>query len=221
MKDKFKPINFNSKNVFVALFTTIFLFVLRVFLLSPFISTLKDEVISEIIVYTILIVAIFIIERKTLIKQLKSFKKDVKNKWLNVLIVTVSLLVAEYFINLLLIHITKANPSGQDLLQVFLKRNIFTFILYSCLFIPILESLFYYYPYKNISNKKLGFVFSAIVFAAFHMLNANHLIELLYIIPYSLMALSFGYGLYKTNNIYVTILIHIINNIVAVMLLLI
>ena len=221
MKEKFKPLNFNSKNIFTALFATICLYILRLVLLGLFQSVIPNTVVAEVIVYTLFIIIVFILEKKKLFKQLKSFKSDVKGKILNVAIVSILLLLAEYFINMFIIKFFNINPAGQSNLYDLFKENVIMFLILSIITIPILETLVYYYPYNNIKNRKLAFIFSSTIFALFHIIIFNSPMEMLFLIPYFCMTLSFGYGMYKTNNIYMSMIIHAINNLIAVVLLLI
>jgi membrane protease YdiL (CAAX protease family) len=45
-------------------------------------------------------------------------------------------------------------------------------------------------------------------------------IEIVYIIPYLLLSFGIGYGFYKSGNILMSTVIHILNNILAIMIIL-
>jgi len=81
----------------------------------------------------------------------------------------------------------------------------------------ILESLLFIYPFNKINTLPAFFVYT-ILFALSHLMYSNNMLDLLFIIPYILMSLGFYYSFYKTNNIFVSIIIHILNNLISFML---
>ncbi|MCR4581820.1 MAG: CPBP family intramembrane metalloprotease [Bacilli bacterium] len=219
MSEKYKPINFGSTNVFKALFTTIILFIIRIVLLSMFQSVTKDTMLSNVIVYTILIIALFYVQRKELIKEFKSLGTTLKKTSVKIPLTIILFLIIEYVVNGILMKYLNALPAGQDLVQEALKGKSIIVIIYLVILTPILETLFFFYPYKSIKNKVVAFLFSTTVFALFHMITVNSAIELLFLIPYLFMSAAFSYGFFKTGNIYVSIIVHAINNIIAIVLL--
>ena len=219
---KYKPINFQSTSIFGALFTTMILFVLEVLMITMFVEVVKQPFLSYSIVYIIFILTLFIIERKNLIKLLKSFKNDIKDSCKQIIIVSVSLLLLEFIINLILIKIIGHQPNNNQIIIDALKDNgYFIFLIYSIILCPILEAIIFFYPYQKVKHTKLAFVISSLVFALFHITSSNNLVDTLFLIPYLSMSFAFTYGFFKTKNIYVSIITHSINNILAFVLLLI
>jgi hypothetical protein len=186
-----------------------------------FVSVIKQPFLSYSIVYIIFIITLFIIERKTLIKMFKTLKSDLKGNYKNVIKVSTSLLVLEFILNYVLIKVTGHQPNNNQIIIDALKDNgYFIFLIYSIILCPILETIIYFYPYQKVKHAKLGFVISSLVFALTHITSANNLLDLLFVIPYISMSFAFNYGFFKTKNIYVSIIIHSINNILAFVLLL-
>ncbi|MCR5223770.1 MAG: CPBP family intramembrane metalloprotease, partial [Bacilli bacterium] len=75
------------------------------------------------------------------------------------------------------------------------------------------------YPYKDNKNKLAAYISMSIVFALMHITSATSIFDTLYLIPYLCMTFAFNYGFYKTNNVFVSIGVHTINNIIAYVLL--
>lgn len=84
-------------------------------------------------------------------------------------------------------------------------------ILMAIIIAPIIEELvFRYLPYRFISNKKVYIIISSIIFASLHVINDSN--ALYYIWCYLPNATYLGYRYYKTKDLSVTISIHIFNN---------
>ena len=66
----------------------------------------------------------------------------------------------------------------------------------------------------------LFIIISSIIFSTLHLLSNTKLIELLYFIPYFILGLTFSITYIKTNNIFNSILLHIINNTLTVIIVL-
>lgn len=219
MKDK-KIFDLHSTSVFRALFAFICLFIIDFVLLVFVNSFIKNQYLVYTIVYTLLAIILFIKEKDRLIKPLFTIKKDIKKSFKSVLIVVITLLIIEFIINGILIKIIGHGPSNnQVIIDSFTGANIFLILYYALIICPIVELLIYIYPYNNVKNKTAAFIIYSTIFALFHMASTPSLVDLLYFIPYLCMSFAFGYGFYKTNNIYVSIITHSLNNLLAFVLL--
>ena len=84
----------------------------------------------------------------------------------------------------------------------------------SVILAPVIEEfIFRFLPYKFISNKTLYILVSAIIFSAMHVINDSN--PFYYIWQYIIIALYLGYRYYKTKDICVPISIHLLNNLIA------
>ncbi|HQC83624.1 MAG TPA: CPBP family glutamic-type intramembrane protease [Bacilli bacterium] len=215
-----KIINLQAKNIFQAFLTIISLFIIEALLLSFFSVIVKDVTISYLFVYVSLTIIILFIDYKqgnNLFNSFKNIKKDTKGKLKNIIIVTILLLILEYGVNYLLIYLL-GHASPNDVLTVsYVKQNIPIMFINAILLGPILESLLFIYPFNKINTLPAFFVYT-ILFALSHLMYSNNMLDLLFIIPYILMSLGFYYSFYKTNNIFVSIIIHILNNLISFML---
>ena len=217
---KNKYIDLNTNSIFKAILSFMCLFVLQYALIVFANSFIKNKYLVYTIVYTLLGIFLFLKSKDDLVKAFKNIKKDIKNKLKNIVIVTIVLLIIEFILNFILIKIIGHQPpNNQIMVESFKGANILLIIYYMLIIGPIIESLIYYYPYHNVKNKLASYILYSLVFALMHMTATSNLLELLYIVPYLCMSFAFGYGFYKTNNIYVSIITHSINNVLAFMLL--
>ncbi len=86
---------------------------------------------------------------------------------------------------------------------------------------PFTEEIVFRLSFKeHIKNKYLYFLLTVLIFAGVHVFNGlTSPIELLYFIPYGSLAFAFSLILYKTDNIFTTVLIHTFHNSLAIVLL--
>lgn len=82
------------------------------------------------------------------------------------------------------------------------------------IFAPSIEELVFRGAIKNIiPNKILFIIISGFIFGGLHIIgNVSNFIDFLYIIPYSSLGVAFAYIYSKTDNIFVTMLLHTMHN---------
>lgn len=85
---------------------------------------------------------------------------------------------------------------------------------------PIIEELTFRKAFKNVFQHKWVFILSSgLIFGGLHVITSfSTPLELLYIIPYSSLGISFAYMYYKTDTIYTSINMHIIHNTILTLL---
>ena len=176
---------------------------------------------KELITGIIFIVLAYSIYRKKINECFKNFKEDLKNNWLKILLVSGGLIVLELIISLLLQHFGIISPNQTESAKELTKAGV-PLIIYYALTGTIAEEICFRLPYAycNNKNKLITYIFFSIVFASIHLLQTTALIELLYVIPYLLLSFGIGYGFYKTDNILMSTIVHIINNSIGIMLIL-
>ncbi len=177
---------------------------------------------ATFLLYLLLALIFIIIYHKDLIKDFKSFKKDYK-KILKVtslywLIGIFIMIVSSFIINMFHID-TNANQEANIEL---LKSMPIVEFLCAVIFAPITEELVFRKSFKNISsNKHIYALSTGIIFGLVHVTSSlsgiESLIMLLYLIPYSALGIAFGYAYKKTDNIYGTIFIHAIHNVISLL----
>ena len=92
-------------------------------------------------------------------------------------------------------------------------------IILAVMFAPILEELVFRLSIRKVcGNKNLLFIIlSGVIFAALHVIGVSETWqEYLFIISYSIPGFIFAYALVKSNNIFVPIVLHTINNAIGV-----
>lgn len=129
------------------------------------------------------------------------------------------MMLANYIINYIIIPNGLSN--NEALNREILLNNKFIYSILLCIFIPILEEIVFRLEFKkNIKNKNLFIFISSFIFALLHIISTTKLIELLYIIPYFILGLTFTSIYQKTNNILCNILAHILHNTITVFIIL-
>ena len=183
-------------------------------------SFIKNEKISSFLEYFFLAITFCIIYFKTLKNDLKSFKENyksiLKTTFIYWLIGLGIMLLSSYIIRLCgipeidnqtsNIEFFKSMPLVQSCIAIFLA--------------PLVEELVFRRSFKEMSSSKHIYALTTgILFSMIHvcpsLTNLKTLIMLVYLIPYGAVAIAFGYSYKKTNNIYGTIIIHSIHNIIS------
>ena len=196
-------------------------FILPILLIMPFIllfiphsSLGTQQLILNLVSSLVLIIIYF----KDLKNDLNKYKKDFKKYfivslkyWLVGLII---MLLSTYIFNLTGLD-TSINQSNNN---VFLKSYPFHAIICSTILAPITEELIFRRSFKNISNNIHIYSFiTGIIFGSIHVLpSLSNPLMLLHLIPYCSVGISLGYAYKKTNNIYSSLIIHIIHNIITI-----
>jgi membrane protease YdiL (CAAX protease family) len=102
----------------------------------------------------------------------------------------------------------------ESIIETLKVAPIYTFIL-TVFVAPILEELVFRLSFRKIfpHSNKLFIFFSGLIFGGMHVIGTSeHLVDLLFIIPYSLPGFIFAYVYTKSKNIFVPISLHFIHN---------
>lgn len=161
----------------------------------------------------ILLTTYFIFKyKKDLLKYLKDFnKKHIKTILIYELIGFILMILSNYIINFIIIP-NGISPNDASNIEL-LKNNKFLYSILICIFIPFLEEIAFRLEFKhNIKNKYIFIFTSSMIFALLHIISITKLIEILYIIPYLILGLTFTLVYQKTNNIIASSLTHMLHN---------
>lgn len=192
---------------------SILFILLQGFIYAIFYSISPIEGLSYFLSYIITLLIIILKFRDNLKDDIKNIKKDLKGNVLKLLLIHFSFIIAMYLANLILYSLIGNISNNEEGIRSTLFTSPILMSLSICILGPITEELTFRYPYKNIkSNRKITFIIYTLIFASMHILLSSSLLNLLYIIPYTFLSLSFGYSFYKTNNIIPAIFFHILNN---------
>ena len=204
--------------------------VLLLYLFSSFISLLILSIFNvntnnfsniQKIIYNlsyelILILIIIFIYRKKIINDIKMFKKSNFSYIKYWIIALILMLISNIIINMFTNIDTSSNQ--EIIVNTFKKAPIYTAIL-ACLFAPILEELVFRLSFRKMFKTDIIFIIlSGLFFGFMHVSNPSSLLELVYIIPYSIPGFIFAYTLTKSNNILVPIGLHFLHNTLMILL---
>ena len=169
-------------------------------------------------VFVLLVISLVFIP--TLVKQLKSFKKEYvkiayKNWFWGLLIMFVC--------NILISQLAAQNISTNEATNRNLLYNMPIYAITVMVFVaPIIEELIFRLSLKDIFNNKWVYcTVSGLTFGLMHLISATSAVELLYTISYGALGFFFAKSVYETNNIYSSIIAHMTHNglIISILLL--
>lgn len=186
-------------------------------LLASFVMALltlfiKNENLAYLFTYLLLAIFFIIFYKNKIIDDAKNLKKDLTLK--NILI-PISLFILCFIVNDILIQLLKVKANNEIIVEKTLLNSPLLTIPYMCIFAPIVEEMTYRLPYKK---NKLSIFISTLVFSLLHIVYKTP-IDLIFIIPYFILSSGLSYAYFKNENILMSIIMHIINNSINIMLL--
>lgn len=181
------------------------------------------EKIPSWIIYVLIILFIFVVYFKTLKEQFIIFIKNIK--------VYLPFVIKRYFIMLgvmlvvavPIVLINNGNTSAnQQMLNSMFKKLPILMLLLSTLYAPFAEEcIFRLSLSKLLKNKTLFIIISGFLFGALHVIDKFTSFEdFLYIFQYSALGICLAKAYADTNNIFVSISMHFIQNFLAAILVL-
>lgn len=179
-------------------------------------SNITIATLSQIATYLIVLLGLGIIYHKRLINDLKTFKKEyikvaLKNWLLGLLVMIIS--------NLIITTITSNIAANESLNRELLKAYPISNIIIVVLLAPMIEEITFRASFKKAFNKWYTFAFvTGLIFGLAHIAKLE-LLEFLFVIPYGALGFFFAKAMYETDNIYSSIIIHILHNLTSVILL--
>lgn len=163
----------------------------------------------------IYLLILFYIYRKEYIKDFKKYVKNFKDympKYMEYWALAFSLMLISNFIIITLFPNSIA--TNQVAINNILVEAPFYMIVSAVLFAPFLEETIFRFSFRKIFKNDLIFIIlSGLVFGGLHVIGSfNNLIDLIYIIPYSIPGVIFAYTLVKSKNIFVPMSLHFFHN---------
>ena len=158
---------------------------------------------------------LFWIYRKRFVNDFKDFKTNFKpyiKKYMEYWALSFALMLISNFI------IISLFPNSVATNQEIVNSNIMVAPIYmlisSVIFAPFLEETIFRLGFREIfKNDTLFIVMSGLVFGGLHVISSyTNLINLIYIIPYSIPGFIFAYTLVKSKNIFVPMSLHCFHN---------
>ena len=191
--------------------------------IDPLNVPITIKVICLLISCLIILGIYFLVYRKDIIRDFKkyfekgkildNFETSFKYWLIGFVVMVVSNLVLAVITNG---GIAENEKSVRDLIDAAPLFMLFDVAIYA----PIAEELTFRKSVRDaINNKYIYILISGIVFGGLHVITSvTSLIDLLYIIPYSALGISFAALYYKTNNIFSSITMHTMHNTLAIIL---
>lgn len=168
----------------------------------------------------LILLCIFIyIYRKTLIKDaknfFKNFGKNIETAFKYWLIGFIIMIVSNLFITFVL---NKTIAGNEEEVRNYINIMPILMIINTVIYAPITEELAFRKSIKDaIKNKWIYILTSGLIFGMMHIISyINNPIDLIYLIPYGSLGISFSMLYHKTNNIFSTITMHALHNSLAV-----
>lgn len=175
----------------------------------------KKAIISFLINLLFILLLLFVY-KKELKKDAIDFKDNYKKYISTYIIYYVVGIILMGASNVILQHITNLKISGnesavRELISVAPLYMFFSTVIYA----PYVEELIFRKSIRNIvKNKYLFIIISGFIFGILHIIDFKNYKEILMGIPYIIMGIDFAYIYYKSNNIFTTMTLHIIHNLI-------
>ncbi len=188
------------------------LLLLTSFIMAILTLFIKNESLTYLFTYLFASIFFAIFYKDKIIKDAKNLKKDLTLK--NILI-PISLFILCFIVNMALIQLLKVEANNEIIVEKTLLTSPLLTIPCMCIFAPIVEEITFRLPYKK---NKLSIFISTLVFALLHIVYKTP-IDLIFIIPYFILSSGLSYAYFKNENILMSIIMHIINNSVNIVVL--
>lgn len=198
------------------LFSTIFFSILNI---NPNNISDKMYVVYLTTSELILTVIYFAIYRKTLVNDFKEFKKDINGNlefafryWAAGFAIMV---VSNLFITVIL---GKTIAGNEETVRNYIGTAPILMAISTVIFAPINEELTFRKSIRDAINNKWAYVLlSGIIFGGLHVISyVSSPLDLVYLIPYCSLGIAFALLYYKTNNIFSSISMHMMHNLLSI-----
>jgi len=164
--------------------------------------------------YIIQILALVVPMIKELKRDFAAFKNNFK-LYLKNMLPRFGIIIIGYFIcNISILLLAGNIPNNQ---QTLANMPLYVTAILAIFIAPLTEELMFRgFIKKFIKNDILFIILSSLIFGGLHVLSADSLLQLLYIIPYSVLGFAFSLNYVKTKNIVSNIFLHSAWNSIAV-----
>lgn len=199
--------------IFVFLFAICYTPILNVF---PLPDTKTAGIITVIALYVIQVIALVIPMFNELKRDFDVFKNNFK-LYLGNMLPRFGIILIGYLISNVSVLLLAGNiPNNQ---QTLISMPLYFTAILAVFIGPLTEELMFRgFIRKFIKNDILFVLLSSLIFGGLHVLSADSLQQVLYIIPYSILGLAFSLNYVKTKNIASNIFLHSAWNTLAVII---
>lgn len=128
----------------------------------------------------------------------------------------IPIIIINGIVTSLVLTFVNVNPENETNINELLIDSPIKYSLLCIIIAPIEEELIFRLLPSKFIKKKIPYIFiSAIIFAALHVINDPN--AFYYVFVYMIDSLYYSYRYYKTKDIWVTISLHSLNNLIAVL----
>ena len=196
-----------------------YIFIMLIISYINFIYGINNQVIMFIEYLIALILIVFPFKDK-IIKDSKNFniKKVFKSN------------IRTYLIGFLLMFITNmivqtvfnGIAPNEQMNRKLLKSMPIFYIIIMCFVTPFIEEISFRQSFSNtFKNKKTNIIVTGLLFGLMHViLSFTNMYSLLFVVPYSILGLTFSYIYFNEKNIFASILFHSFHNILSIIVIL-
>ena len=190
----------------------------------------KFQVIYQLIISIIMFILVFILYFKTIKKDYKELKKHIGKNIKDIIKLFLIFMIVKYivsFITILLMTILKLDIESvtsvnQTLIENYVKTAPILMVITTSILAPIYEEILFRLGFKKVFNKGLLFVLiSGFVFGLLHVFPLTEGVSLtlgiVQSISYVTMGIFLAYIYNKTNNIFISIGVHFLNNFISIL----
>ena len=174
---------------------------------------INETICFLLIKYAILIIVFIILYRQYLKEKWIDFKRNFKDyfeiSFKNWLLGFLIMIISNIIINSFVKGLGQNESNVQTLIQ---KTPVIAFFI-TTLLAPFIEEMVFRKSLQDaFNNKFLYMIASGLIFGFIHVMGSNNAYEYLLIIPYGALGFMFAKTLNETDNIYSTILLHMMHN---------
>lgn len=209
-------------SVFISyfLYTNVFLALLLLVNYDIYKTDITKRILVLVTIDIVYIIILFFVYRKEIIKDLKDFKVKYKEyipRYIPIYLLGVILMGV---INIIIARLTGASTSGnEETIRMYIDKFPLYMVFSTVIYAPIVEEIIFRKSIRNIfKNKYVFIILSGLVFGVLHISDFTNITEVLYGIPYIIMGIDFAYIYYKTDNIFTTMSIHMIHNLILLLI---
>ena len=213
-----KSINIKNLIIFfvmLALFLTLdYILLIGYQLFNGVIKTSTTVGVIIIFLKYFILISIFIVRYHKYLKEkwfdfIKNIKKYFEISFKYWVLGFIIMIVSNYIIN----YFFKGLGQNEENVQLLIKKIPVIAFLLTTLFAPFVEEMiFRKYLQDSFKNKLLYMIASGLLFGFVHVMGANNPLEYLLIIPYGALGFMFAKTVWETDNIYSSIMMHMLHN---------
>ena len=172
---------------------------------------------GTILIYLMTGLVIYFLNYSEINNMFKKYKnnwsKNLKKNILTWIIGFLIMMISNYIVITL---ITKKLTINEEIIREMYNNYIISTIIINVLIVPFLEEMVFRLGFNEINNKYIYILTSSILFAFLHIIGSlESVLSILYILPYFAIGMTLGIIYYRSQNIFDSILIHAIHNLVV------